>query len=86
MSRVASNDGTSIAYERIGDGPAVILVGGGAVDRSENAPLAAELAGGSLSTTMTGAAAARAATSWPASTRPPSAGRRSYGRSRTSAA
>jgi pimeloyl-ACP methyl ester carboxylesterase len=45
MSRVASNDGTSIAYERIGDGPAVILVGGGAVDRSENAPLAAELAG-----------------------------------------
>jgi pimeloyl-ACP methyl ester carboxylesterase len=45
MTRVASNDGTPIDYERIGDGPAVILVGGGAVDRSENAPLAAELAG-----------------------------------------
>jgi pimeloyl-ACP methyl ester carboxylesterase len=44
MNRVTSKDGTSIAYERIGTGPAVILVGGGAVDRSENAPLAAELA------------------------------------------
>jgi pimeloyl-ACP methyl ester carboxylesterase len=46
-----SRDGTPIAYERIGDGPAVILVGGGLVDpitgragRWENAPLAAELA------------------------------------------
>jgi hypothetical protein len=44
MNRVTSKDGTSIAYERIGSGPAVILVGGGAVDRSENAPLAAVLA------------------------------------------
>jgi hypothetical protein len=42
---VTSADGTAIAYERAGDGPAVILVGGGAVDRSENAPLAAALAG-----------------------------------------
>jgi pimeloyl-ACP methyl ester carboxylesterase len=41
---VTSKDGTSIAYERIGSGPAVILVGGAAVDRSENAPLATELA------------------------------------------
>jgi pimeloyl-ACP methyl ester carboxylesterase len=44
MNRVTSKDGTSIAYERIGSGPAVILVGGGFVDRSENVPLAAELA------------------------------------------
>jgi pimeloyl-ACP methyl ester carboxylesterase len=44
MSRVTSKDGTSIAYERVGSGPAVILVGGGMDDRSENAPLAPELA------------------------------------------
>jgi pimeloyl-ACP methyl ester carboxylesterase len=44
MNQVTSKDGTSIAYERIGGGPAVILVGGGLVDRSENAPLAPELA------------------------------------------
>jgi pimeloyl-ACP methyl ester carboxylesterase len=41
---VTSKDGTAIAYDRQGSGPAVILVGGGLVDRSENAPLAAELA------------------------------------------
>jgi pimeloyl-ACP methyl ester carboxylesterase len=45
MDRVTSKDGTSIAYDRQGSGPAVILVGGAFVDRSENAPLAAELAG-----------------------------------------
>ena len=44
MDRVISRDGTSIAFERQGSGPAVILVGGGLVDRSENAPLSAELA------------------------------------------
>jgi pimeloyl-ACP methyl ester carboxylesterase len=33
-----------IAYERGGDGPAVILVGGGLDDGAENAPLAAALA------------------------------------------
>jgi pimeloyl-ACP methyl ester carboxylesterase len=44
VNRVTSKDGTSIAYERAGSGPAVILVGGGIVDRSENAPLAPELA------------------------------------------
>jgi pimeloyl-ACP methyl ester carboxylesterase len=44
MSVVTSRDGTAIAYERMGRGPTVILVGGGAVDRSENAPLAPELA------------------------------------------
>jgi pimeloyl-ACP methyl ester carboxylesterase len=45
MNRVTSEDGTSIAYDRQGSGPAVILVGGAFVDRSENAPLAMELAG-----------------------------------------
>jgi pimeloyl-ACP methyl ester carboxylesterase len=45
MNRVTSHDGTSIAYERLGRGPAVILVGGGLDDGSENAPLAPELAG-----------------------------------------
>jgi pimeloyl-ACP methyl ester carboxylesterase len=44
MNRVASKDGTSIAHERMGSGPAVILVGGGLDDGSENAPLAPELA------------------------------------------
>lgn len=44
IMRVTSKDGTSIGYEWWGTGPAVILVGGGAVDRSENAPLGAELA------------------------------------------
>ncbi len=44
MYQVASKDGTSIAYDRSGEGPAVILVGGGIVDRSENAPLVPVLA------------------------------------------
>jgi pimeloyl-ACP methyl ester carboxylesterase len=39
-----SRDGTSIAYDRQGAGPPVILVGGGLDDGSENAPLATELA------------------------------------------
>jgi hypothetical protein len=43
-SFATSKDGTSIAYERLGSGPAIILVGGGISDRSENAPLAPELA------------------------------------------
>lgn len=44
MSSVRSKDGTSIAYDRVGRGPALILVGGGLDDGSENAPLAPELA------------------------------------------
>jgi pimeloyl-ACP methyl ester carboxylesterase len=44
MNHVTSKDGTSIAYDRQGSGPAVILVGGAFVDRSDNTPLAAELA------------------------------------------
>jgi alpha-beta hydrolase superfamily lysophospholipase len=43
MNRVTSKDGTSIAYERNGRGPAVVLVCGGLDDGSENAQLAAEL-------------------------------------------
>jgi pimeloyl-ACP methyl ester carboxylesterase len=44
MDRVTSKDGTSIAYQRSGTGPAIILVGGAIDDGSENAPLAPELA------------------------------------------
>jgi pimeloyl-ACP methyl ester carboxylesterase len=44
MNRVTSKDGTSIAYDPQGRGPGVILVGGAFVDRSENTPLAEELA------------------------------------------
>jgi alpha-beta hydrolase superfamily lysophospholipase len=44
MGKVMSAYGTSIAYERLGDGPAVVLVGGGLDDGAENAPLATELA------------------------------------------
>jgi pimeloyl-ACP methyl ester carboxylesterase len=44
MNRVNSKDGTSIAYDRQGEDPAVILVGGALDDGSENAPLATELA------------------------------------------
>jgi pimeloyl-ACP methyl ester carboxylesterase len=44
MHQVTSKDGTTIAYDQLGSGPAVILVSGGSVDRSSNAPLAALLA------------------------------------------
>ena len=44
MGKVTSKDGTSIAFDRSGDGPAVILVCGGSVDRTSNAPLAELLA------------------------------------------
>jgi pimeloyl-ACP methyl ester carboxylesterase len=44
MRRVISKDGTSIAYEAMGTGPALVLVGGGLDDGSENAPLAEALA------------------------------------------
>jgi pimeloyl-ACP methyl ester carboxylesterase len=45
MPTVTSRDGTSIFYDRLGDGPPVVLVTGGSVDRTANAGLAAELAG-----------------------------------------
>ena len=45
MGQVTSRDGTPIAYDLQGDGPPLILVGGGLDDGTENAPLAAEMAG-----------------------------------------
>ncbi|MGH2659367.1 MAG: alpha/beta fold hydrolase [Actinomycetota bacterium] len=44
MSKVTSRDGTTIAFDRMGEGPPIILVCGGSVDRMSNAPLAALLA------------------------------------------
>jgi pimeloyl-ACP methyl ester carboxylesterase len=44
MSSVQSADGTTIAYERSGEGPALILVTGAFCDRSSPASLAAALA------------------------------------------
>jgi hypothetical protein len=41
---VRSEDGTTIAYDGVGAGPAVAVVGGGPTDRLANAPLAALLA------------------------------------------
>ena len=62
MDRVTSKDGTSIAYEHDGRGPAVILVGGAIDDGSENAPLIPELAENFTVTTTLGVAGAKAAT------------------------
>jgi pimeloyl-ACP methyl ester carboxylesterase len=45
MDTVTSSDGTTIAYDRLGDGPPVVLVCGGSTDRMANTGLAAELAG-----------------------------------------
>ena len=44
MDTVTSRDGTTLAYERLGEGPPVVLVSGGSTDRMANAGLAAELA------------------------------------------
>jgi pimeloyl-ACP methyl ester carboxylesterase len=44
LQTVTSADGTTIAYDRLGSGPAVVLVCGGSVDRGANAGLAAVLA------------------------------------------
>ena len=46
MDSVTSKDGTTITIERSGEGPPVVLVCGGSVDRTSNSPLAAELSGG----------------------------------------
>lgn len=45
MESVTSRDGTSIAYERSGSGPPVILVGGATADHTGHQPLAEALAG-----------------------------------------
>jgi pimeloyl-ACP methyl ester carboxylesterase len=44
MEQITSKDGTKIAFDRLGDGPPVILVAGGSVDRGSNAGVAAILA------------------------------------------
>ena len=44
LQYATSRDGTTIAYDRLGAGPAVVLVSGGSVDRSSNAGLAENLA------------------------------------------
>jgi pimeloyl-ACP methyl ester carboxylesterase len=44
MDKVTSKDGTTIAFDQSGQGPAVILVGGALSDRSAGRPLAALLA------------------------------------------
>ena len=43
MDQVISNDGTRLGFDRIGEGPPVILICGGSVTRMADAPLAAEL-------------------------------------------
>ena len=44
MDTVTSSDGTTIAFDRLGDGPPVILVCGASTDRRANEPLAEFLA------------------------------------------
>jgi pimeloyl-ACP methyl ester carboxylesterase len=44
METVTSKDGTTIAFERLGSGPPVVLVCGGSVDRTADAAIAQELA------------------------------------------
>jgi pimeloyl-ACP methyl ester carboxylesterase len=44
MDKVTSSDGTQIAFDRLGDGPPVIVVGGAMCDRALIGPTAEELA------------------------------------------
>ena len=44
MERTRSADGTAIAFDRSGQGPAIVVVGGALADRSAFASLAARLA------------------------------------------
>ncbi len=44
MNTVTSRDGTTIAFDQLGEGPAIVLLPGGSVDRMSNASLVAELA------------------------------------------
>ena len=46
VQHVSSKDGTSIAYDRLGDGDPVVLISGGSTDRTANARLAGLLAAG----------------------------------------
>jgi hypothetical protein len=45
VNRVTSGDGTTIAFERLGDGPAVIVVGGQLADRALTRPTPVQPAG-----------------------------------------
>jgi pimeloyl-ACP methyl ester carboxylesterase len=44
METVTSSDGTTIAFDRLGDGPPVVVVGGLLCDRALTRPTAEELA------------------------------------------
>lgn len=44
LGQVTSKDGTTIGFDRLGEGPPVLLVSGGSVDRRSNAGVAALLA------------------------------------------
>ncbi len=44
MERVRSKDGTTVAFDRLGNGPMVIVVGGATCDRAMTRPLAEQLA------------------------------------------
>ena len=44
IDTLTSSDGTTIAFERLGDGPAVIVVSGQLADRTLARPTAEELA------------------------------------------
>jgi pimeloyl-ACP methyl ester carboxylesterase len=44
METVTSRDGTTIAFDRLGEGPPVVLVCGGSVDRMADAAIAQQLA------------------------------------------
>ena len=44
LHHVTSADGTSIAFDRLGNGAPVVLVSGGSTDRGANAGLAAVIA------------------------------------------
>ena len=50
MESVRSKDGTTVAFDRLGNGPTVIVVGGGTCDQAMTRPLPEQLAQRSLLT------------------------------------
>lgn len=65
QATVTSVDGTTIAFERSGTGPPVVLVGAALADRDGTAKLEGSWPGSSLSSTTTAAAAAKVPTGSP---------------------